>query len=182
MCRGAYIPHSAIYWCPLFSENYFNPHAKINKIINPKPSQLISRKHSLIFLWTSKGFIYAEFFLNFFLNLYIRVAEKFQIYSVKITSKEIYESKNWICPFLLNPQAKLSPRFLLLSPRKKEITHSSGTTISKDIFSQEKEGGGEDIGVEKIIKIQPTRVLVTGLYRSHHLCNLYIFALWFFVP
>ena len=69
---------SPTFYCPLFSENFLNPQARINKIINkhtvdyhPSPSQLISRIHTLIFLWKPKEFISPESFLNFFLNLYI---------------------------------------------------------------------------------------------------------------
>ena len=67
-----------IFCCLLFPENYLNPQVRIKKMVNehtvdyhPSPSQLISRIHPLIFLWTPKGFISPESFLNFFLNLYI---------------------------------------------------------------------------------------------------------------
>ena len=67
----------SIFCCPLFSKNYVNHQARINKMVNkhtvnyhPSPSQLISGIHTLIFLWTPKGFISPESFLNFFLNLY----------------------------------------------------------------------------------------------------------------
>ena len=42
-----------------------------------------------------------------------------------------------------------------LSPRQKEIAHSSGTTFSEDIFPEQKGGGewGENYGVEKNTKI-----------------------------
>ena len=60
----------------------------------PSPSQWTSRIHPLIFLWTPKGFISPETFLNFLLNLYIppwlRKSFKFM---VKITGKYICESK-----------------------------------------------------------------------------------------
>ena len=69
---------SLVFCCPPFYENYLNPQARINKMVNkytvdyhPSRSQLISRIHTLIFLWTRKGFISPESFLNFFLNLYI---------------------------------------------------------------------------------------------------------------
>ena len=69
---------SPIFCCPLFSENYLNPQARINKMVNkhaagyhPSPSQLISRIYTLVFLWIPKGFISPESFLNFFINLYI---------------------------------------------------------------------------------------------------------------
>ena len=45
------------YCCPLFSENHLNP--QVRKMVNkhtvdyhPNHSQLISRIHALIFLWT----------------------------------------------------------------------------------------------------------------------------------
>ena len=82
VCRGAYIPYFKInlpiFFCSLFSENYLNPQVRINKMVNkhtvdyhPSPSQLISKIHPLIFLWTPKGFISREYFLKFFLNLFI---------------------------------------------------------------------------------------------------------------
>ena len=70
--------NAPIFCCPLFSENYLNPQVKINKMVSkhtvyyhPNPSQLTSRIHSLIFLCTPKRYISPEFFLEFFLNLYI---------------------------------------------------------------------------------------------------------------
>ena len=77
------------------------------------------------------------------------VVEKFQIYSVKTTfvSQNIESAQ-----FYLSAQAKLSPRFLLLSPRQTGIAHSSRTAFSEDIFSWA-ERGGEDYGVEKVTKI-----------------------------
>ena len=69
---------SPIFCCPLFSENYLNRKARINKMVNkhtvnyhPSPSQLISRIHTLIFSWNCEGFTSPESFLNVFLNLYI---------------------------------------------------------------------------------------------------------------
>ena len=79
-----------IFCCPLFSENYLNPQVRISKMANkytinyhPSPLQLISRIDPLIFICTSKGFISPESFLKPVYST--MVAEKFQIYSVKIT-------------------------------------------------------------------------------------------------
>ena len=60
------------------------------------PSELTSRIHPLIFLWTPKEFISPEYLLNFFFKLVYptMVAEKFQIHRVKLTGKNICESKN----------------------------------------------------------------------------------------
>ena len=103
-CRGVYIQYfkinSPIFCSPLFSENYLNPQARINKTVkkhtvdyHPSPSQLISMIHSLT---PSKGFISQESLLNFFPEpVYCTMVEKkFQIYSVKITGKYICDSKN----------------------------------------------------------------------------------------
>ena len=69
---------SPIFCCPLFSENYLDLQVRINKMVSkhtvdyhPSPSKLISGIYPLIFLWTTKGFISPESFLNFFLNPYI---------------------------------------------------------------------------------------------------------------
>ena len=75
----------------------------MNKIANkhtvdyqPSPSQLISEIHTLIFLWTPKGFISPESFLNFFAkSVYsTKVVEKFQSYNVKITANTFVSQKN----------------------------------------------------------------------------------------
>ena len=90
-----------IFYCPLFSENYLYTQARINKIVNkhtvnyhPSPSQLISRIHTLIFLWTPKGFISLESFLNFFLNLNIPPwLQKSFTFAVKITANTFVSHK-----------------------------------------------------------------------------------------
>ena len=81
------------------------------------------------------------------------VAEKFHIFSVKITGKFVSQKIESV-HFYSRPKAKLPPRFLSLSPRQKEIAHSSRTAFSEDIFSSAERGGGrKDYGVEKNTKI-----------------------------
>ena len=80
------------------------------------------------------------------------VAKTFQIYNVKTTSNTFLSQKIESVQFYSCPQAKLSPRFLSLSPRQTGIAHSSRTAFSEDIFSWA-ERGGEDYVVEKITKI-----------------------------
>ena len=82
------------------------------------------------------------------------VAKKFQIYSVKITANTFVSLKIESFHFYSCAQAKLSSRFLSLSPRQTGIiAHSYWTAFFEDIFSWG-ERGGEDYGVEKIIKIK----------------------------
>ena len=75
------------------------------------------------------------------------VAENFQIYSVKTTANTFVSQKIESAQFYSSPQAKLSPRFLSLSPRQTGIAHSSQTVFSEDIaffhtalFPEQKEG------------------------------------------
>ena len=80
------------------------------------------------------------------------VAEKFQIYSVKTTANTFVSQKIESLQFYSCPQAKLSPRFLSLSPRQTGIAYFTKTAFSEDTFSVA-ERGGEDSVVEKITKI-----------------------------
>ena len=69
---GMKFSSAPIFCCSLFFEEYLNPQVRSNKMVNehtiyyhPSPSELTSRIHALIFLWTPKGFISKEYFLNF---------------------------------------------------------------------------------------------------------------------
>ena len=116
--------NAPIFYCPLSFEEYLNSQVRINKLLNEhtvdqhtSPSELTSRIHPLIFLQTPKRFFSPEYILNFFSNLYLTmVAEKFQIYDVKTTSKYICESKNSICSFLLMFSSKTLPQILITTP------------------------------------------------------------------
>ena len=54
--------------------------------------------------------------------------------------------------------------------------------LQKSFEFMGKGGEGEDYGVEKIIKIKPTAVLVTTFDKFYHLRSLYLFGFWFAVP
>ena len=110
---------------------------------HPSPSQLISRIHTLIFLWKPKGFISPESFFNFFLNLYIPpwLRKKFK-FSVNITANTFVIQKIEPAHIHLCPRAKLYRKFLSLSPRQKGIAHSSKTVFFEDIFSWEERERG----------------------------------------
>ena len=156
-------PFSAV---PTFLKIISNPLVRINKMVNnrtvdyhPSPSQLISKIHPLIFLWTPKGFISPESFLKFFLNLYFSpwLQKSFKFIVLRLLGNTFVSQKIESVHFYSRPKTKLSPRFLSLSPRQKEIAHSSRTAFSEDIFSSGERGGGggggEDYGVEKNTKI-----------------------------
>ena len=69
------------------------------------------------------------------------VAEKFQIYSVRITANTFMSQKIESVHFYSCPQAKLSPRFLSLSPGRKELRILPGQHFLKIFFPDQKEGG-----------------------------------------
>ena len=127
MCRGAYIPYfkinAPIFCCSIFLEECLNPQFRINKMLNehtvdyqPSPLELTSRIQPLIFLWTSKGFISQEYFLNFSQTcISHHGCGKFQILGVKITGKYICELKNLICLSLLMYPNKTLPQVVIIT-------------------------------------------------------------------
>ena len=128
--RATHIPYFKInpphFLLSVFSENYLNPQVRINKMVNkhtvdylPSPSQLISRKQPLIFLWTPKEFISPESFLNFFLNLYIPLwlRKNFKFTVLRLLANTFVNQKSESVHFYSCPQAKLSPKPLSLPLR-----------------------------------------------------------------
>ena len=92
---------------------------RIKKTVNKRtvdyhssPSEFTSRIYPLIFLWTPKGFISPEYFLNFFSNLYISpwLQKCFKFMVLRLLKNTFVSLKTEsVYPW---PQAKLSPRFL----------------------------------------------------------------------
>ena len=177
MCRGVYIHYFkvnlSIFCCPLFSENYLNPQVRINKMVNkhtvnyhPSPSQIISKMHPVIFLWTSKGFISPNFFWNFFLNLYNPpwLPKRFKFIVSRLPQIHLWVKKNSL------------PGVYHYHPGKREFPIPPNQSFLKIIFP-EQERGERIMESKKLTKL--TRVLVTSFDKFHHLCNLYIFSLCF---
>ena len=80
------------------------------------------------------------------------------------------------------PPSKTLPQVFIIISQATEITHSSRTAFSEDLFFPNGKGGGGDYGAKKISKLKPTRVLVASFVKFHHLCYLYIFGFFFIVP
>ena len=122
---------SSHFLLPVFSENYLNAQVRINKMVNkhtvdyhPRPSQLISWIHPLIFLWSPKGFISPKPFLNFFLNLYVPpwLWKGFKFIVLRLRANTFVNQKIesvhfHSCPqvFIITHQAEGSYSFLLNS-------------------------------------------------------------------
>ena len=155
---------SPIICCPLFSKDYLSPQAKINKIVNkhtvdyhPSPSQLVSRVHSLIFLWTLKGFISSESFFNFFMDLYIPLylRKSFKFIVLRLLENIFVSQKIESVHFYSCPEAKFSPSFYHYPSGKRKLPLPPEKPFLKITFPEKKGGGrggwgvGEDYGTEK---------------------------------
>ena len=88
------------------------------------------------------------------------VAEKFQIYSIKITGNTLVNQKNESARFYSCPPSKTLSQVFIIIPQ----ADGNGPLLME---------------LGKLPKL--TRVLVTGFDKFHHLCNLYIFGLCFVV-
>ena len=120
---------------------------------HPSLSKLISRIHTLIFLWTPKRFISPESFLNFFLNLYIPpwFQKCFKLIVLRILQIHLW-IKKWICSFLLMPQIRTLPQIFIIIPHAEKNCPFFPNKIFWWYFFLGRKGE-EDYGVEKNTKI-----------------------------
>ena len=104
---------------------------------HPSPSQLTSRIHPLIFLWTPKGFVSPESFLNFFLNLYIPalLRKSFKFMLLRLLANIFVSQKIESVHFYSSPQAKLSPRFFSLPRGRRKLPIPPEQRFLKIYFS-----------------------------------------------
>ena len=131
VCRVAFIPYfkinAPIFCCSIFFEECFNPQVRINKMVNeytvdyhPSPSELTLRIHPLIFLWTRKGFISPEFFLNFFPNLNISrwLQKGFKFMMLRLLENTFLSQKlNLFMP----PSKTLFQVFIITTPGRRKL-------------------------------------------------------------
>ena len=140
--RGAYIPYFKIN-PPIFYPLFSQPSAQDQQngkqshcwLPSHRASQLNSRIHPLIFLWTHKGFISPESFLNFFLHLYIPswLQKSFKFIVLRLLAK------NWICSFLKALRQNSPPGYHYPPGRRKlPILHNS--VFWRPFFPSKKRG------------------------------------------
>ena len=109
---------------------------------HPSPSEFTSSIHPLIFLWTPKGLISPEYFLNFFSNLYIPPGLQKSIKFMVLQLLENAFVSQKIESVYLWPQTKLSPRFLSSPLQPEENCPFPPTKMFlKSIFPQQRGGG-----------------------------------------
>ena len=79
------------------------------------------------------------------------VAEKFQIYSVKITENTFVNQK--MLPFTHAPKQNSAPGLYHYSSSRREFHIPPEQRFLTIFFPEQKEGAAEDYGVQKITKI-----------------------------
>ena len=139
-----------------FSKNILNLKSGINKMVNEHtvdyqhyPSELTSRIHPLIFLWTPERCISPEYFFEFFLK---PVYPTMAVYPTFLWCWDYWKIHLWVEKLVLfifthaSKQNSFSGSYHNHS-RQKKITHSPRTTFSEVlVFSHQ---DGLDYGVEK---------------------------------
>ena len=108
----------------------------------------------IIFLWTPKGFISPESFLNFLLNLYIPpwLPKSFKFLMLRLLQIHLWVKKLNLFNFTHAPKQNSTPGFYHYSPGRRELPIPPEQHFLKIIFPEQREGG-EDHVVEKITKI-----------------------------
>ena len=140
---------------------------------HPSLSELTSRIHHLMFLWTPKGFIFSpEYFLNLLSNLYTAVAESFKFIGLRLLENAFVSQKIESFYFYSCLQVKLSPRFLSL-PLQAGGNYPFPLNSVLYIFPQQKGW--------KIMELKKWPKLILQGYRSQVLINSTIFAIFTFL-
>ena len=116
-----------------------------------------SRLPIIILLWTPKGFISPESFLNFFLNLCIPpwLRKSFKFLVLRLLQIHLWVKKLNLFNFTHTPKQTSPLMFLSLSLGRRELPIPPEQHFLKIFFPEQKEGAGgvEDYGVEKITKV-----------------------------
>ena len=139
---------------------------------HPITSQLISRIQTPIFLWTPKGFISSESFLNFFLNLYIPpwLRKSFKFIVLQLLQIHLWVKKLNLFNFTQAPKQNSPPGFYHYPPGRRELPILPEQRFSKIFFPEEK--GERIMELKELPKL--TKVSVTSFDKFHHLCILCI--------
>ena len=103
-----------------------------------------SRIHTLIFLWTRKGFISPEYFLNFFLNLYIPpwLRKSFKVIVLRLLQYICESKKLNLLIFNHAPKQNSPPGFYHYPPGRRELSIPLEQRFLKIFFLEEKGGRG----------------------------------------
>ena len=108
----------------------------------------------IVFLWTPKGLISPESFLNFLLNLYTPswLPKSFKFKVLRLLQIHSWVKKLNLFKFTHAPKQNSSPGFYHYFPDRQELRIPPQQHFRKIFFLQQKEGG-EDYVIEKIAKI-----------------------------
>ena len=168
--------------CFIFFEECLNPQVRlVNKHIvdsHISPSEFTPRIHPLIFLWSPKGFISPEYFLDFFSNLYIPpwLQKSFKFMTLRWLENTFLSQKIESVHFYSYPQAKLSPRSISsLLQTEGNYPFPLRQSVLKTYFSPTKRGRTMGLKIWPKLKLQGywSQVLINPT-----ICNLKIYRLF----
>ena len=183
--RGGFIPYFKI------NANHFlllhlfrrmsQPSGQVGKHIvdsHISPSEFTPRIHPLIFLWSPKGFISPEYFLDFFSNLYIPpwLRKSFKFMTLRWLENTFLSQKIESVHFYSYPQAKLSPRSISsLLQTEGNYPFPLRQSVLKTYFSPTKRGRTMGLKIWPKLKLQGywSQVLINPT-----ICNLKIYRLF----
>ena len=118
----------------------------VNKHVDyhPSPAQSISMIHTLIFLWTPKGFISPKSFLNFFLNLYIPtwLGKSFKFIMLRLLQIQLWVKKLNLLIFTHTPKQNSHPGFYHYPPSRREMPIPPEQRFLKIFCTEEKGARG----------------------------------------
>ena len=109
---------------------------------HPSPSELTSRIYALKFLWTPKGFISQEDFLNFFANLYATpcLQESFKFMVLRLLENTFLSQKTELFIFTHAPKQNFSPGFIIATPGRRKLPIFPEQHFLKIFFSPAERG------------------------------------------
>ena len=113
----------------------------------------------IIFLWTPKGFISPESFLNFLLNLYILpwFRKSFKFIVLSILQIHLWVKKLNLFSFTYAPKQDSPPGFYHHPPGRWKLPIPPEQNFLKVFFPEQKEGW-EDYIVETVTKINKGKI------------------------
>ena len=144
VCRGVFIHHFKINLPHFLLPSLFWKLSQPLGQDKQNSKQIYCQLPIIIFIWTCKGFISPESFLNFLVNLCISPwLQRFQIYSIKTTANTFVNQKIESVQLYSCPQAKLSQVFIIIPQAEGNCSFFPNSIFWRYFFQSRKmEGGG----------------------------------------
>ena len=135
--------------------------------------QKLLQGYTFIFLWTPKGYISPEHFLNLFLNISLWLQKGLKFMMVRLLEDTFVSQK---IESAHGPKQNFPPGIYHHHSSQKKITYYPQRKFSENLFFSSRDG--VDCGAKKMPKIKLARILVIGFDKFHHLQLLHFWFLF----